>query len=80
MLQEYNQPRAAARSLLQDVMPKADPPEVVAKAVLRAATATRLRRRYTAGAVARQISLLRQFAPAEMFDKSLRKQMRLPAE
>ena len=35
------------------------------------------RRRYTAGKVARQISLLRRFAPAEMFDKSLRKQMRL---
>ena len=78
MLQDYNQPRAAARSLLQDVMPKADPPELVAKVVLRAATAPRPRRRYTAGATARQISMLRQFVPADMFDKSLRKQMRLP--
>jgi hypothetical protein len=53
-------------------------PEVVADVVLQAATAARLRRRYTAGKVARQISILRRFAPAEMFDKSMRKQMRLP--
>jgi hypothetical protein len=35
------------------------------------------RPRYTAGKVARQISLLRRFAPAHLFDKSLRKQMQL---
>ena len=78
MLKEYDHARAGARALLQDVMPTADPPEVVAKAVLRAATEKHPRRRYTAGKVAQQISLLRRFAPAEMFDKSLRKQMRLP--
>jgi short-subunit dehydrogenase len=78
MLQEYDHARAGARALLQVVMPTADPPEVVADAVLRAATAGRPRRRYTAGKVAKQISLLRRFAPAELFDKSLRKQMRLP--
>jgi len=33
-----------------------------------------------AGKIARQISMLRRFVPAEMFDKSLRKQMRLPPE
>jgi hypothetical protein len=27
---------------------------------------------------ARQVSMLRRFAPAEIFDKSLRKQFRLP--
>lgn len=78
MLQEYEPARSGARAFLQDVMPTADPPEVVAEAVLRAATAVRPRRRYTAGKVARQISMLRRFAPTEMFDKSLRKQMRLP--
>jgi short-subunit dehydrogenase len=78
-LQAYDQARGEARALLRDVMPTADAPEVVAKTVLRAATATRLRRRYTAGPVARQVSFLRQFAPAKMFDKSLRKQLRLPA-
>jgi len=63
---------------VRDVMTTADPPEVVADAVLQAATAARPRRRYTAGKIARQVSVLRRFAPAEMFDKSLRKQMRLP--
>ena len=74
----YDQARAGTHALLQDVMPKADPPELVADVVLRAATDRRPQRRYTAGKIARQISLLRRFAPAQMFDKSLRKQLRLP--
>ena len=77
VLKDYDEARAGARALVRDVMTTADPPEVVADAVLLAATAARPRRRYTVGKVARQISLLRRFAPAEMFDKSLRKQMRL---
>ncbi|RWX69398.1 short-chain dehydrogenase/reductase, partial [Mesorhizobium sp. M4B.F.Ca.ET.089.01.1.1] len=36
------------------------------------------RGRYPAGKAARQVSMLRRFVPAEMFDKSLRKQFRLP--
>jgi NAD(P)-dependent dehydrogenase (short-subunit alcohol dehydrogenase family) len=75
---EYDQARAGARALVRDAMTTADPPEVVADAVLLAATAARPRRRYTAGKVARQVSVLRRFAPTEMFDRSLRKQMRLP--
>lgn len=75
ILPDYQQGRLGARALLGDVMPTADPPEVVADAVLRAATARQPRRRYTAGKLARQISMLRRFAPAEMFDKSLRKQL-----
>jgi NAD(P)-dependent dehydrogenase (short-subunit alcohol dehydrogenase family) len=78
-LKEYDQPRAGARALIRAVMTTADPPEVVAGAVLQAATAQRPQRRYTAGKVARQISVLRRFVPAEMFDKSLRRRMRLPA-
>jgi NAD(P)-dependent dehydrogenase (short-subunit alcohol dehydrogenase family) len=78
-LKEYDQARASARALVRDVMTTADPPEVVADAVLQAATAARPQRRYTAGKVARQVSVLRRFAPAGIFDKSLRKQMRLPA-
>lgn len=60
-------------------MSTADPPEWVADAVLRAATDRRPRRRYAAGKVARQISVLRRLVPADTFDKSLRKQMKLPA-
>jgi NAD(P)-dependent dehydrogenase (short-subunit alcohol dehydrogenase family) len=78
-LKEYDQARAGARALVRDVMTTADPPEVVADAVLQAATAAHPLRRYTAGKVARQVSVLRRFAPAGIFDKSLRKQMRLPA-
>ncbi|KEZ70767.1 hypothetical protein C5I_0126945 [Pseudomonas syringae pv. syringae FF5] len=59
-------------------MPTADLPEVVAAVVLKAASDVPPRHRYTAGKTARQISLLRRFAPAGAFDKSLRKQFRLP--
>ncbi|RUW88446.1 oxidoreductase [Mesorhizobium sp. M7A.F.Ca.US.010.02.1.1] len=77
-LQEYDQARATLEALLRDVMPVADRPEVVAQVVVKAATDARPRRRYTAGKAARQVSLLRRFAPAGIFDKSLRKQFRLP--
>lgn len=77
-LKEYDRARAAFKALLGDVMPKADLPDVVAAVVVKAATDARPRRRYTAGKAARQVSMLRRFAPAEIFDKSLRKQFRLP--
>ncbi|MER8742980.1 oxidoreductase [Mesorhizobium sp. M1004] len=78
LLKDYDQARAGLKALLADVMPKADRPEVVADVVVKAATDARPRRRYTAGKAARQVSLLRRFAPAGMFDKTLRKQFRLP--
>ena len=78
VLKEYDLARAGVDALLRDVMPTADLPEVVAKVVVKAATDARPQRRYTAGKAARQVSMLRRFAPAEMFDKSLRKQFRLP--
>ncbi|RMV80401.1 Short chain dehydrogenase [Pseudomonas caricapapayae] len=78
LLKEYDQARAGVRSLLADVMPKADLPDVVAAVVLKAAEDSRPRHRYAAGKTARQISILRRFAPAGVFDKSLRKQFRLP--
>ena len=77
-LKEYDQARANTHALIEAVMPKADLPEIVAEVVFQAASAQHLRRRYTAGKVARQISILRRFAPVQMFDKSMRKQMRLP--
>ncbi|TMJ33586.1 MAG: oxidoreductase [Alphaproteobacteria bacterium] len=77
-LKEYDQARANTHALIEAVMLTADLPEIVAEVVLQAASAQHLRRRYTAGKVARQISILRRFAPVQMFDKSMRKQMRLP--
>jgi short-subunit dehydrogenase len=78
-LQDYDKARAGMHMLMRDVMATADAPNVVAAAVLAAATATRPRRRYAAGKIAQRISMLRRLVPAEAFDKSLRKQMRLPA-
>ena len=79
-LSEYQSARSNAQAVMRDVMKTADSPELVAKAVLKAATEANPRRRYTAGGLARQVSLLRRFVPESAFDKSLRKQMRLPAQ
>jgi len=78
LLKTYDQPRAGFKALLAEVMPKADRPDVVAAVVVKAATDIHPQPRYTAGKAARQISLLRRFAPAGFFDKALRKQFRLP--
>lgn len=80
VLTEYDRARAGVAALLRDVMPKADRPEVVAEVVLKAATDSRPHRRYTAGKAARQVSILRRFAPAGLFDRTLRKQFRLPEQ
>ena len=66
-------------NFVQDVLPTADTPEMVAEAVLRAATDKAMKRRYTVGKVAGQISVLRRLMPATLFDKALRQQLRLPA-
>ncbi|WP_332744289.1 oxidoreductase [Hydrogenophaga sp.] len=78
-LDEYTPARANAQAVMRDVMVNADSPEVVALAVLKASTAVKPDARYTAGGFARQVSLLRRFVPRSAFDKSLRKQLRLPA-
>ena len=78
-LREYDQARARVDAFVKAVMPKADTPEMVADAVLLAATSTRQKRRYLVGTVARQTNLLRRIVPAAMFDKALRQQFRLPA-
>jgi len=77
-LKEYDEARARVDALVQQAMTIGDPPEVVADTVVLAATASRPKRRYPAGKAAKQISVLRRFVPAEMFDKSLRKQFGLP--
>lgn len=78
-LDVYQSARTNAEGVMRDAMKAADSPELVARAVVKAATAADPLRRYTAGRAARQVSLLRRFVPASAFDKSLRKQMRLPA-
>ena len=78
-LEVYQPARSNAEAVMRDAMKVADSPELVASAVVKAATAPNPHGRYTAGRQARQVSLLRRFVPAAAFDKSLRKQMRLPA-
>ena len=78
-LDVYRSARTNAEGVLRDGMKTADAPELVASAVVKASTELNPRGRYTAGRAARQISLLRRFVPTAAFDKSLRKQMRLPA-
>jgi len=78
-LDEYKPARSNAEAVMREAMMNADSPELVAMAVLNASTAAKPRARYTAGGFARQVSLLRRFVPQSAFDKSLRKQLRLPA-
>jgi short-subunit dehydrogenase len=77
-LDQFKSARSNAEAAMRDAMKKADSPEVVARAVLNAATAANPSTRYAAGGLARQVSLLRRFVPRSAFDKSLRKLSRLP--
>lgn len=74
----YDAARAGMNVILRTAIESGDAPEIVAKTILEAATASAPRRRYAAGKMARQVSLLRRFVPEFAFDKSLRKQNGLP--
>lgn len=78
LLDVYDAARAGMNAVVRKAMEKGDSPELVAKTVLAAATDRVPKRRYAAGKMARQVSLLRRFVPASAFDKSLRKQNGLP--
>jgi short-subunit dehydrogenase len=74
----YDSARAGMNVILRKAMTTGDAPEIVAETILNAATAAAPKRRYAAGKMARQVSLLRRFVPESAFDKSLRKQNDLP--
>ncbi|MDD7973471.1 oxidoreductase [Roseinatronobacter alkalisoli] len=74
----YDTVRRQTETFLQKSVERGDPPEIVAQTVVKAARAAQPDRRYPAGKLARQVSLLRRFVPASAFDKSLRKQNGLP--
>jgi len=78
LLPIYDSARAGMNAILRKAIETGDDPEVVARTVLKAATEPVPRRRYAAGKMARQVSLLRRFVPESAFDKSLRKQNGLP--
>jgi short-subunit dehydrogenase len=74
----YDPARAGMSAVMRRAMETGDAPEVVAEAILKAATTASPRLRYTAGKMARQVSLMRRFVPAAAFDKGVRKQNGLP--
>lgn len=76
-LDAYRDVRSALNKLMPKVMAKADEPGVVAEVVLKAARAARPGARYTAGAVAGRLRLLRKFAPAALLDLGVRKDLGL---
>jgi NAD(P)-dependent dehydrogenase (short-subunit alcohol dehydrogenase family) len=78
LLDIYDSARAGMNAVLRKAIETGDDPEVVARTILQAATASMPRRRYAAGKIARQVSFLRRFVPESAFDKSLRKQNNLP--
>jgi short-subunit dehydrogenase len=78
-LDEYREDRAALGKRLKEVIEAADEPGVVADVVLKAAVAARPKLRYTAGALARRLRLLRRFAPGGLIDTGIRKDLRLDA-
>lgn len=74
----YDSMRTLTERLMLKSVENGDAPEVVAATVLKTASAVVPKRRYPAGKMAQQVSLLRRFVPESMFDKSLRKQSGLP--
>lgn len=74
---------APIREHVKQVIGKAvragDDPAVVAQAVLKAATSRTPKLRYPAGPLARQLTVLKKFAPAALLDKGIRKANKLGA-
>ena len=67
----YGVGRARSEKLMRKWVETGDDPQVVADAVVKAATAARPRLRYPAGPQARQTSMVRRFMPQAMMDRFL---------
>ncbi len=78
-LNVYRAAREAMDHVWASAIEAGDAPETVAATVVAGATAATPKLRNPAGKTARQLHFLRRFVPASAFDKSLRKQMKLPA-
>jgi len=78
-LDAYRDARLAVNKRVKEVMENADGPAVVAEVVLKAASAANPRLRYTAGALAARLRLLRTYAPVGLVDAGIRKDLRLDA-
>ncbi|MFN7128908.1 MAG: oxidoreductase [Brevundimonas sp.] len=69
----YDGERARSETLMRSWVKKGDDPQVVADAVLKAATDAKPRLRYSAGKQSAQVRTLRRYMPETMVDKALRK-------
>src|SRR5215218_9586127 len=78
-LDAYRQVRAAVKMRVNEVMEAAEEASTVAETVLKAASAAHPKLRYTPAGLASQLRLLRRFAPADLFDAAIRKNLRLDA-
>jgi short-subunit dehydrogenase len=78
-LPEYAEMRAKMHKYNADMLASGDDPSVIADTIIRAATDNAPRLRYPAGKMAKQVSIMRRLVPSKLFDKSLRKQLGLPA-
>jgi NAD(P)-dependent dehydrogenase (short-subunit alcohol dehydrogenase family) len=76
-LDEYQQIRAALKKRMAILIEAGDAPEVVADVVLKAALAAHPKLKYTAGAFACRLKLLRKFAPSSLLDAGIRKNLQL---
>jgi NAD(P)-dependent dehydrogenase (short-subunit alcohol dehydrogenase family) len=78
-LDAYRDARVAVSRRVKEVMATAEDPGVVADVVLKAAGAADPKLRYTAGALAGRLRLLRTYAPVGLMDAGIRKDLRLDA-
>lgn len=75
---EYRDRRRIFDEVLEVAMKAGDEPELVAKSIVAAATAPNPKLRYPVGKLARQMSTLRRFAPAKIFDRGIRSFNKMP--
>lgn len=79
-LDEYRDLRAGLDLRVKEALEGADGPSVVAETVVRVAQAAAPKVRYTSGALAGRLRLLRRFAPAALVEASVRKDLRLDSQ
>ena len=72
-LPAYADERARSEKLMRKWVESGDPPAVVANTVVKAATASKPKLRYSAGKQSQQVRSLRRFMPEQLVDSMLRK-------
>ncbi|WP_218836015.1 oxidoreductase [Streptomyces sp. Ag82_O1-15] len=76
-LHAYAKQRLTVDRVMAEAIRDGDAPAVVAKAIVAAATDAKPKLRYTAGPLAGRARILRRVAPAQVFDKQIRKMNKL---